>query len=104
MYLVVEELPENLRRLPEARLNLLVNDIKNMVSGNIVSSVSGEIDIHLHAAADRYRELQNISSAALAVVVLALAIGGASIGFFDCSRPASPIPPQTTNEQTDYID
>ena len=46
--LVVAELPENLRSLPPDRLNLVVNDIQNLVSGNIVS---GEINPTMQAAA-----------------------------------------------------
>ncbi|MBW2442878.1 MAG: phosphate ABC transporter permease subunit PstC [Deltaproteobacteria bacterium] len=71
--LVVADLPEALRNLPEARLNLVVNDIRNLISGNIVS---GEIDPVMQAAADHYRSLQKISSAALAVVVISMAILG----------------------------
>jgi phosphate transport system permease protein len=71
--LVVADLPEEIRALPEARLNLVVNDIKNLVSGNIVS---GEIDPVMQAAADRYRSLQSISKAALAVIAICFAILG----------------------------
>jgi phosphate transport system permease protein len=71
--LVVADLPEEIRALPEARLNLVVNDIKNLVSGNIVS---GEIDPVMQAAADRYRSLQGISKAALAVIAICFAILG----------------------------
>ncbi|MCG6893756.1 MAG: phosphate ABC transporter permease subunit PstC [Desulfobacteraceae bacterium] len=71
--MVVSELPETLQNLPADRINLLVNDIQNMVTGNIVSR---EVDDVMRAAADHYRHLQNISSAALAVLVLAVGIGG----------------------------
>ncbi len=71
--LVVADLPEQIRNLPEARLNLVVNDIKNMVTGNIVS---GKPDPAMEAAADHYRSLQSISNGALAVVALAAAILG----------------------------
>ena len=50
--LVISDLPENIRNLPSARLNLIVNDIRNLVSGNIVS---GEVDPAMQAAADHYR-------------------------------------------------
>ena len=73
--LVVADMPQAVRDLPAARLNLVINDIHNLVSGNIVST---DIDQTMRAAADHYRELQTISSAALAVVVIALAI--AAIG------------------------
>ncbi|MGD8974926.1 MAG: phosphate ABC transporter permease family protein, partial [Desulfobacterales bacterium] len=71
--LVVADLPEEIRALPEARLNLVVNDIKNLVSGNIVS---GEVNPVMQAAADHYRSLQVTSKAALAVVAISLGIVG----------------------------
>ncbi|MGB5424366.1 MAG: phosphate ABC transporter permease subunit PstC, partial [Desulfobacterales bacterium] len=74
--LVVADLPENLRSLPPDRLNLILNDIKNLVSGNIVS---GRIDPTMQAAADHYRQLLAISHAALAVVAITLAIAAALI-------------------------
>jgi len=71
--LVVSDLPEKMRALSPDRLNLVLNDIKNLVSGNIVS---GDINPLMQAAADHYRNLKAISNAALAVVVLAIAAGG----------------------------
>jgi phosphate transport system permease protein len=71
--LVVADLPENIRNLPDARLNLIVNDIRNLVSGNIVS---GEIDPTMQAAADHYRSLKTTSNAALAVITIAVAMLG----------------------------
>ncbi len=71
--LVVSALPEELRSVSPDHLTLIVNDIKNLVSGNIVS---GEVDATIRAAADHYQHLLNISHASLAVVVLALAIAG----------------------------
>jgi phosphate transport system permease protein len=72
-HLVVADLPEAMRNLPEARLNLVVNDIRNLVSGNIVS---GEINPVMQAAADHYRSLLTTSKAALAVVAISMAIVG----------------------------
>ena len=72
-HLVVADLPEAMRNLPEARLNLIVNDIRNLVSGNIVSA---EINPVMQAAADHYRSLQTTSNAALAVVAISMAIVG----------------------------
>jgi phosphate transport system permease protein len=71
--LVVADLPEAMRNLPEARLNLVVNDIRNLVSGNIVS---GEINPVMQAAADHYRSLLTTSKAALAVIAISMAILG----------------------------
>ncbi len=74
--LVIADLPQELRALPEARLNLIVNDIRNMVAGNIVS---GEINATMQSAASHYQQLNNISRAALSVVALAVAIGGLAL-------------------------
>lgn len=72
--LVVSDLPEQFRSYPEDRLNLVVNDIKNLVSGNIIS---GDVDMTMIKAADHYRNLMATSKAALGVVVLVVAIMGA---------------------------
>jgi len=71
--LVVAQFPEELHSLPAAKLNLIVNNVRNLVSGNITS---GEIDAAMQAAADHYRQLQTISGAALSVVAIVIAIGG----------------------------
>jgi phosphate transport system permease protein len=79
-HLVVAALPEELRQLGPDRLNLVVNDIKNLVSGNILSR---EADATISAAADHYRDLQGISRGALTVIGLALAMGA---GAFTLTR------------------
>jgi len=71
--LVVADLPEEIRSLPEARRNLVVNDIKNLVEGNIVS---GEVNPTMQSAADHYRSLEATGKASLAVAVIAVAIIG----------------------------
>ncbi|MEW6764887.1 MAG: phosphate ABC transporter permease subunit PstC [Pseudomonadota bacterium] len=79
-HLVVSSLPEEMQKLGADRMNLIVNDIRNMVSGNIVSH---ESDPAIHAAADRYRNLLDISEAAMTVVGLSLAVGA---GAFSLAR------------------
>jgi phosphate transport system permease protein len=74
--LVIADLPDAIRNLPENRLNLVVNDIRNLVTGNIVA---GEVDATMQAAAKHYRSLQATSNAALAVVALSLGIVGAIV-------------------------
>jgi phosphate transport system permease protein len=74
--LVIAELPDAIRNLPQDRLNLVVNDIRNLVGGNIVA---GEVTATIQAAADRYRSLQTTSNAALAVVALSLGIAGTAL-------------------------
>jgi len=76
--LVVSDLPAETRALPEERLGLVVNDIKNLVSGNIVS---GQVSAEMQAAAEHYRHLQSISRAAMTVCVLVLAMLGAAQGW-----------------------
>jgi phosphate transport system permease protein len=71
--LVVASLPPELQNLSEARLNLVVNNIKNLVSGNVFY---GSPDPAVLAAAEHYRQLQAIGNAAMWVVVLCFAIGG----------------------------
>ena len=71
--IVVSGLPEELRSLPADRINLIVNDIRNLVSGNIVS---GQVSPAMQAAADQYRRIQSISHAALAVSAVSVAILG----------------------------
>ncbi|THB80142.1 MAG: phosphate ABC transporter permease subunit PstC [Desulfobacteraceae bacterium] len=71
--LVLSSLPESLKELPPDRLNLIMNDIKNLVYGNIVS---GEVSKDIQAAADQYKRLESISHMALSVIVVVLAIIG----------------------------
>ncbi len=70
----MSDLPEQIRNYPEDRLNLVINDIKNLVSGNIIS---GDVDLAMIEAADCYRNLMATSKAALGVVLLVTAIVGA---------------------------
>ncbi len=73
--LVVAGMPPELRNLPPDQLNLAINDLKNLVSGNIVSSTP---DAAMLDAANRYRNLQLIGNASLWVVILTLVIAGAA--------------------------
>jgi phosphate transport system permease protein len=72
----VADLPEHIRNLGPDRLNLVVNDIKNLVAGNIVST---EISPEMQAAADHYIRLQSTSNWLLAIIALAIAIGSSSL-------------------------
>ena len=74
--ILVAYLPVEMQMLPESRLNLVLNDIKNLVSGNIVSA---EIKPAIEEAADHYRNLQATANAALTVVILSLALIGGLI-------------------------
>jgi phosphate transport system permease protein len=70
--LVKGALPESLAGLPNDRMSLFMTDVRNTVSGNIVSDSSPEV----LAAAEHYRSLQSISTWALTVIGLAAAIAG----------------------------
>ena len=74
--MVVADLPSEIRNLPADRLTLVINDIRNLVAGNIVS---GEISPAMQAAADHFLRLKSISKGALTVVAMVIAITGALI-------------------------
>lgn len=56
--LMIADLPPEIRNLPENHLGLIVNDIKNLATGNIVAGVK---DATMLAAADHYVHLQMLS-------------------------------------------
>ena len=71
--MVTAGLPPDLQTLPADRLGLVINDIRNIVDGNIVPE---EISPAIQAAADHYIQLQTISHATLAILVTFIAIAG----------------------------
>ncbi|SET53146.1 phosphate ABC transporter membrane protein 1, PhoT family [Nitrosomonas marina] len=74
--LVLFNLSEHTASQPEQQLNLVLNEIRNVVYGNIpATSVAPEIT----AAANHYRELQQISNMALTIVTIVLAMGCAML-------------------------
>lgn len=75
--LVVSELPNSLQNQSPAGLNLLMNDIRNIATGNIASSDS---DPTIRAAAARYSNLLEISAAAKMVICICLGIAGLTFG------------------------
>jgi phosphate transport system permease protein len=72
--LVVAGLPQEARNLDPARLDLLLNDVRNLARGG--GALSEAADATTRAAAERYGALQTISVAAMSVVALALAVIG----------------------------
>jgi phosphate transport system permease protein len=77
--LMVTELPPAMTAdLSEGRLGLLVNDIKNLATGNITS---GDITPAVAAAADQYRRLNTITDAALWVLAAAVGLAGLSFAW-----------------------
>jgi len=77
-HIVVSELPPQARALPQAHLNLLVNDIRNLVADN---GGTGEVEPATRAAARRYGELQSLSVLALAVAAFVTGIAGLWLGW-----------------------
>jgi len=76
--LVVSELPAEVQAQGPQQLNLVVNDIRNLAEGNIVSR---EVDPQMQAAADRYNSLQQTGSLLLFAAVMALAAGGLALAW-----------------------
>ncbi len=74
--LVIAGLPEVYRELPSDRLGLLLNDVRNLADGNIVSrtldSPGGQV---ISAAAAHLTELRKIGDNALLALVLVVAAG-----------------------------
>lgn len=70
-WLVVNALPQQYADMDPSQLNLVINDIRNHVSGNIVSR---ELTPELQVAADRYANLASISRILMTVVALCMAI------------------------------
>jgi len=56
--LMIADLPLDYQNLPKNQLGLIVNDIKNLATGNIVA---GEKNATMHAAANHYVQLQILS-------------------------------------------
>ena len=71
MDMVIADLPDPIRSLPDASLNLVVNDIKNIVAGNIVSA---QISPAIQVAAKHYKSLEMTAQAALGVIITAMSM------------------------------
>ena len=74
-WMLVSNLPADAMALSPERLSLLITDVKNLASGNIVSR---EIDAGLQRAADGYANARQIGNAAMMVVAIAVAVIGLS--------------------------
>ena len=76
--LVVKSLPTDLQQLEPDRLGLVLNDVRNLASGNVVSR---EVTPELQAAADHLKSLERTAAAAMAVVVLSLGVIGGGLAW-----------------------
>ena len=70
---VIAKLPEAMRELPNSRLYLVLNDIRNVVNGTTLST---ETDPVILDAAERYQRLQQLSHYLLSLVAITLSIAG----------------------------
>lgn len=75
--IIQSSLPASIVKEDPAELSLVMNDVRNLASGNITS---GEITPDLRETADRYNSLVAIGDMARFVVILSMGI--AAIGFF----------------------
>lgn len=80
--LVIADLPTEVRELAPGRLNLFLNDAKNLASGNIVST---EVDATLETAANHIASLKRTSATARTLLALLLCLGGVALGYFQIS-------------------
>lgn len=71
--LIVNSLPDAQREMSPGELNLLVNNIRNLASGDVVA---GDVDTVLRDAAARYQEYTRLSRRLLATLAIALGILG----------------------------
>ena len=75
--LLIDSLPAAAGHLSPGELSLLLNDIRNVATGNIASRAP---DAETLAAAATFNNLRGISFGAMTVVVLGIAIGGLYLG------------------------
>jgi phosphate transport system permease protein len=75
--ILVRDLPAELQQLPPERLGLVLNDVRNLASGNITSEHTSDIQ----AAADHLRRLEQTAQAAKAVAVLVIGMIGGAIAW-----------------------
>ncbi|MBU6377861.1 MAG: phosphate ABC transporter permease subunit PstC [Gammaproteobacteria bacterium] len=71
--LVLAGLPAEAQSLPAQQMALLLNDLRNVIAGNVPPEMVAE---YTRAAAAEYLQLQSIAQLALTVVVLAVGIAG----------------------------
>ncbi|MEJ5349615.1 MAG: phosphate ABC transporter permease subunit PstC [Desulfosoma sp.] len=75
---VLRHLPDSYQGLSSDRLSLVLNDIRNLAQGGIVS---GQADSAIQAAAEQYKRLQTLARTALWTAVLTFAGLGVQMGY-----------------------
>ena len=76
--LVLSKLPASLQALPAGELDLLINNIRNLASGDVVSVA---IDDTLQAAATAFEDYSSKSRQLLALLALSVAVLGGSLAW-----------------------
>jgi phosphate transport system permease protein len=71
--LVVNHLPAGVRDLPANELSLVMNDVRNLIAGNVPA---GSVSDAVRSASAEYLRLRGISRMALTVLVMVMAVGG----------------------------
>ena len=74
--LVTDQLPAGVKSLPGNELSLVLNDVRNLVAGNVPAASVSEA---VRAAAAEYLQLRGISRMALTVLVFVMAIAAVLI-------------------------
>ena len=77
--ILIANLPQETETLSEGELGLLINDIRNSVSGNIVSRDS--LSPEMREAAEAYQRAQTLGSAGKAALALLAAVAGIAFGW-----------------------
>lgn len=77
MSLVVSDMPQELRELSQDQMTLVINDIKNLAVGYIISSTP---DDAMMAAANHYNRLKSISFVSLVAVIMSIFSAGLGFG------------------------
>ena len=78
LYWIVSQLPDDIRRLPPDQLSLVINQIYNLMAGEVNPK---NLDPALSAAAEHYRQLKEIGYRALTVLALATATAGLTFSY-----------------------
>ena len=71
--LVLSHMAQSADQLSASQLSLLMNDLRNVVAGNVAAETVAE---STRKAAEEYRALRDIAHMALTVIVVAVALGG----------------------------
>ena len=77
MNMVISGLSSETRSLPADRLALIINDIQNLASGNIIGKDTSE---EILKAVEQFNRLKGISSAAMVLMGLSLGMIGLTLG------------------------